>query len=98
MSQELAQGIVAAARMLEAETPSRYASLQFHPMEELGWKAFLPNGESQAYCNVGQAVNYMQDNGFSISPETVEKFLAKRESHFCYGRIHALEFLVWTGM
>ena len=99
MAEKLALVIVAAARNLEAAFPTpRYASLQFDRKEELPWKAILPRGESQTFSNAGEAVTYFQENGFSITPNAVEKILAKRESHLLHSIDYVLEFIIWNGM
>ena len=104
MSHELALGIVAAARMLEAESKSkrRYASLKFKPESTAAgpyrsqgpWFVYLGNKAVRDFSNLGEALNCLADNSFFVSPTKAEEYLAKINDP----RGRSVEFLVWTDM
>ena len=106
MSEELAQGIVASARVLEADSKSKrqYASLQFIPGSQDNacvWKVVVPahfGFGMKNHFNLAEALQYLAEHGFYVSPTKAEEYLAKRNDHHASGNTKSLEFIVWTDM
>ena len=102
MSEELALGIVAAARMLEVESKSkrRYGTLRFNPSQQCSpWFVFVPPaGTFQSFHRIADALNYMADKGFYVTPSKAQEYLAMSNKLLSAGGGTQLEFLIWTDM
>jgi len=80
MSEELANSIVKAAKMMEMESsPKRryFASLLFYPKGDIHWVVETKKNPSTQFRGLVGALNYLADANFYVSQKQAEQWLAE---------------------